>query len=128
MSRLILIVDDEKAILESLSAALRDEGYRTSTASSGEQAIDKIRSERPDVILLDIWMPGIDGLETLQRVKAEWPEQMVLVMSGHGTIETAVKAVKMGAYDFVEKPPSLEKLLVLIGNAISFQSLSRGTC
>ncbi|MGK5089146.1 sigma-54 dependent transcriptional regulator [Bdellovibrionota bacterium FG-2] len=125
MSRLVLVVDDETSILESLSGALKDEGYRVVTASSGRAGIDLIRSERPDVVILDIWMPSLDGLETLKLIKAEWPDQFVIMMSGHGNIETAVRATKLGAFDFVEKPLSLERILVLLQNMAGVQDLAR---
>ena len=125
MSRTVLIIDDENSIRQSLAGALKDEGYRVRTASSGEEGVEALRAERSDAVMLDIWMPGQDGLETLKQIKAEWPDQAVVMMSGHGTIETAVRAVKLGAYDFVEKPLSLERVLVLLQNAISAQDLAR---
>lgn len=125
MSRLVLIIDDEDSIRTSLSGALKDEGYRVSTAASGREGIEALRGEKPDVILLDIWMTGMDGLETLKQIKTEWPDLVVIMMSGHGNIETAVKATKLGAFDFIEKPLSLERLLVLLQNAASLQDLSR---
>jgi two-component system, NtrC family, nitrogen regulation response regulator NtrX len=125
MSRLILIIDDEVSIRQSLTGALKDENYRVVTASSGKEGIDAIRSERPDVVLLDIWMPQMDGIETLRLIKSEWPDQIVIMMSGHGNIETAVKSTKMGAFDFIEKPLSLERLLVLLQNISNVQDLAR---
>lgn len=125
MSRLILIVDDELSIRQSLSGALKDEGYRVHLAASGVEALDFLKFERPDVVILDIWMPEMDGLETLKRIKAESPDQIVLMMSGHGTIETAVRATKLGAFDFIEKPLSLERILVLLQNATSVSDLTR---
>lgn len=121
----ILIIDDEESIRSTLSQALRDEGYQVSSAASGMDGLDSIRHQRPDVILLDIWMPGMDGLEVLKQIKADWPDLAVVMMSGHGNIETAVKATKLGAFDFAEKPLSLEKILVLIQNASSIQDLAR---
>lgn len=125
MSRCIMIIDDERAILESLSAALKDEGFRVLLAKNGKDGIECIKGEKPDLVLLDIWMAEFDGLETLKEIKANWPELMVIMMSGHGNIETAVKATKLGAYDFVEKPLSLERILVLLQNALSTQALAR---
>ncbi len=125
MSRLVLVVDDEESIRKSLTGALKDEGYRVVTAGSGREGIDAIRAERPDVVLLDIWMPEMDGLEALKLIKAEWSDQLVIVMSGHGNIETAVKATKLGAFDFIEKPLSLERLLVLLQNVSNVQDLAR---
>jgi two-component system nitrogen regulation response regulator NtrX len=125
MSRQILIIDDEASIRQSLGAALRDEGYKTTQAGSGKEGIELLRAEKYDALFLDIWMPEMDGMETLRLVKAEWPDQLVIMMSGHGNIETAVKAVKNGAFDFVEKPLSLERILVLLQNAVSVQDLAR---
>jgi UDP-3-O-acyl N-acetylglucosamine deacetylase len=114
----ILIVDDEESIISSLEGILEDEGYRTLKATSGETALDLVRSESPDVVLVDVWMPGIDGIKTLQAVKNMHPETEVVVMSGHGTIETAVAATKLGAFDFIEKPLSMESVLRVIGLAV----------
>ncbi len=125
MSRTVLVIDDEAAIRQSLTGALRDEGFRVSLASSGIEGIEVLRSDRPDVVLLDIWMPEQDGIETLKQIKAEWPDLAVIMMSGHGTIETAVRATKLGAFDFVEKPLSLDRLLVLLQNACTVQDLAR---
>jgi two-component system nitrogen regulation response regulator NtrX len=125
MSRLVLVVDDESSIRQSLTGALKDEGYRVMVASSGKEALEAIRSERPDVVVLDIWMPEMDGIETLRQIKLEWTDQIVIMMSGHGNIETAVKATKLGAFDFIEKPLSLERLLVLLQNVSSVQDLAR---
>ncbi|SDL37417.1 two component, sigma54 specific, transcriptional regulator, Fis family [Geoalkalibacter ferrihydriticus] len=119
----ILIVDDETNIRLSLEGILLDEGFRPVFSASGEEALDKIREENPDLMLLDIWMPGIDGLETLRRAKEQWPDLLVVMMSGHGTIETAVKALKLGAYDFIEKPLALEKVLTCIQNALKMGQL-----
>ena len=119
----ILIVDDEVSILETVSGVLSDEGYATATAESGEDALRKIKEETPDLVLLDVWMPGIDGLETLKRIKESLPELPVVVMSGHGNIDTAVKAVRLGAYDFIEKPLSLDKLSLTIKNALERRRL-----
>ncbi len=119
----VLLVDDEESIRASLNGILRDEGYRTSVAASGDEALNLLREEVPDLILLDIWMPGLDGLETLRRIKDMVQDQIVIMMSGHGTIETAVKATKLGAFDFIEKPLSLEKLLVSIQNALKVGQL-----
>lgn len=123
MPRNVLIIDDEAAIRQSLSGALKDENYEVMTASSGEEGLGYTMNGSFDAVLLDVWMPGIDGLETLKRIKASSPEQVVIVMSGHGNVETAVKATKLGAYDFIEKPLSLEKLLVTLRNAFQFQEL-----
>jgi len=125
MSRTVLAIDDEESILKTLDGVLSDEGYRVIVAGSGQKGLELLRAQRPDVVLLDIWMAEMDGLETLKHIKSEIPEVPVVMMSGHGTIETAVKATKLGAYDFVEKPLSLERLLVVLQNALSVQDLSR---
>jgi two-component system nitrogen regulation response regulator NtrX len=125
MSRTVLIIDDEASIRTSLDGALRDEGYRVRLAASGKEGLESLRQESADVVILDIWMPEMDGLETLKLLKSEWPDLPVIMMSGHGTIDTAVKSTKLGAFDFLEKPPSLEKLLVLLQNAASVRDLAR---
>ena len=119
----ILIVDDEISIRQSLEGILQDEGFQTAFAATGEDAINTIQGEDPDLVLLDIWMPGIDGLETLKRIKHLRPNQLIIMMSGHGSIETAVKATRLGAYDFIEKPLSLEKVLLSIQNAMKVGQL-----
>lgn len=123
MAKTILVVDDEKSILQSLTGILSDEGFEILTAESGTEALDKIKEATPDLVLLDIWMPGIDGIEALKKIKEDYPNLQVLMMSGHGNIETAVKATKIGAYDFVEKPLSLDKLLLSINNALEYYRL-----
>lgn len=125
MARQVLVIDDEESIRKSLTGVLEDEGYRVCAASGGREGLELIRSQHPDVVLLDIWMPEMDGLEVLRLIKTEFSYQMVIIMSGHGNIETAVKATKLGAYDFIEKPISLEKLLLLIQNASTAQELAR---
>ena len=119
----VLIVDDEEGIRESLSQIMEDEGYETVTASSGEEAIRVLRETMPDLVLLDIWMAGIDGIETLQEIKAAHPELPVIMISGHANIENAIKATKMGAYDLLEKPLSLEKVLLTVQRALEKKSL-----
>jgi two-component system nitrogen regulation response regulator NtrX len=121
----ILIVDDEPAIQGTLRAVLEDEGYRVTTAGSGEEAVRLVADEAPDLVFLDIWMPGMDGLETLAELKRGRPEATVIMISGHGTIETAVKATRLGAYDFIEKPMSLEKTLVSVTRALEHGRLER---
>ena len=123
MFPVILIVDDEATILQSLSGILSDEGYEILTASNGYEALKIIEEESPDLVLLDIWMPGMDGIETLQEIKRTTPFLQVVIISGHGTIETAVKATKLGGYDFIEKPLSIEKVIVTINNALNFRRL-----
>lgn len=121
----ILIVDDESGVRESLRGVLEDEGYTAAEAASGEACLEFLERERPDLILLDVWLPGIDGLETLQRVRAMENPPEVLMVSGHGTIETAVRATKLGAYDFLEKPLSVDRTLILVKNAIDSRRLRR---
>ena len=119
----ILIVDDEKGILQSLSSILQDEGYDISTAENGADALKLAKEDTPLLVLLDIWLPDIDGIEVLRRIKEQMPEIIIIMMSGHGTIETAVKATKLGAYDFIEKPLSLEKVSLIVKHAIDQQRL-----
>jgi two-component system, NtrC family, nitrogen regulation response regulator NtrX len=121
----ILVVDDEPAIQGTLRAVLEDEGYRVTTAGAGEAAVRAVTDEAPDLVFLDIWMPGMDGLETLAELKRVRPETTVIMISGHGTIETAVKATRLGAYDFIEKPMSLEKTLVSVTRALEHGRLER---
>jgi two-component system nitrogen regulation response regulator NtrX len=123
MNETILIVDDEVSICQSLKAILVDEGYQVLVAGSGEEGIKAVSEEMPQLVLLDIWLPGIDGLETLQAIKAAHPNVLVIMMSGHGTIETAVKATKLGAFDFIEKPLSLDKVIIMINNALNMVRL-----
>lgn len=118
----VLIVDDEEPIRNVLSASLQDEGYIVETANNGEKALRMMEEFKPEVVLLDIWMPGrLDGVEVLQEAKKTNPDLDFIIMSGHGTIETAVKTTKYGAWDFVEKPLSIEKILISIKNIIEFQ-------
>jgi two-component system nitrogen regulation response regulator NtrX len=123
MARTILIVDDEESIIQSLGGILTDESFDVISASSGVAALETIDEIMPDLVLLDIWMPDMDGIETLIKIKETHPHLQVVMMSGHGTIETAVKATKLGAYDFIEKPLSLEKVLLSINNALSYYRL-----
>jgi two-component system nitrogen regulation response regulator NtrX len=123
MARTILIVDDEESILRSLEGILKDEGFEVQCESSGKGALEKIDEIMPDLVLLDIWMPDMDGIETLVKLKEAYPYLQVIMMSGHGNIETAVKSTKLGAYDFIEKPLSLEKVLLSINNALDYFQL-----
>jgi two-component system nitrogen regulation response regulator NtrX len=118
MRESILVVDDESGVRASLAGILGDEGYSVQALDSGEACLHALEGKRYDLLLLDVWMPKMDGLETLSRVRALDPELPVVVISGHGNIETAVRAVRMGAQDFVEKPLSLEKTLLVVRNAL----------
>ncbi len=124
MSGHILIVDDEKSICASLEGILADEGYEVTSAHDGEQALKAVEEEAPDLVLLDIWMPGKDGMEVLELIKQRWTGLPVIMISGHGTVETAVKATKLGAYDFIEKPLDMDKILLSVRNALEFSRLA----
>lgn len=119
----VLIVDDEATIIESLEGILSDDGFEVIHAFNGYEALKKIESESPDIVLLDIWMPGMDGIETLKEIKKIAPNLPVVMITGHGTIESAVDATKSGAYDFLEKPLSIDKVMVTINNALNFRKL-----
>ncbi len=118
----ILIVDDEKNIAASLEGILSDEGYEITTTGDGLDALEIIHLDPPDLIILDIWLPGIDGIEVLKTVRTYHPEIKVLIMSGHGTIDTAVKATKLGANDFIEKPFSIDHLILSIEEALKHKN------
>jgi two-component system nitrogen regulation response regulator NtrX len=125
MAKQILVVDDEERIRQSLNGILKDEGYEVVESKDGAQALKQLESDPPDLVLLDIWMPGMDGMEVLERMKGQIPNLPVIMISGHGNIELAVKAVKLGAYDFIEKPLSLEKVLLAVNNALLFSKLEQ---
>ncbi|HNR13349.1 MAG TPA: sigma-54 dependent transcriptional regulator [Thermodesulfobacteriota bacterium] len=125
MSHSILVVDDEISIQKSLAGILRDEGYDVSLATNGLQAIRMVEEDPPDLIFLDIVMPGIDGIETLKRIKERHPEIYVIIISAYGTIETAVKAIKFGAFDLIEKPLSLDKVVLTAKHALDFLKLDQ---
>ncbi len=118
MTARIMIVDDEEPIRDSLQGLFEDEEYLVVTAASGEEAIARLRKQPVDCVLLDIWMPGIDGLETLSRIQQIDANLPVIMMSGHATIDTAVRATRQGAFDFVEKPLSFDRLMILVRNAV----------
>jgi len=124
MNNRILVVDDEESIRDSLQGLFEDEGYSVICAASGEEAVARFRKHPVGCVLLDIWMPGIDGLETLSRLKTMDADVPVIMMSGHATIDTAVRATRQGAFDFVEKPLSSDRLLILIRNALDKRKLS----
>ena len=119
----ILVVDDEPGVRSSLSGVLRDEGFDVDTAGTGEECLEKANGAAYDVIVLDIWLPGLDGLTTLQRLRERQIDSQVVIISGHGNIESAVRAIKMGAFDFVEKPLSLEKTVLVVRNALRQRDL-----
>ncbi|MFQ5658759.1 MAG: sigma-54-dependent transcriptional regulator, partial [Candidatus Methylomirabilales bacterium] len=121
----ILVVDDEPNILKVIEDILTDEGYEVRTAHSGEDALAEVQRSSPDLVILDIWLPGMDGLQALDTLKGMAPEVPVIMISGHGVIETAVRALKMGAYDFIEKPPTMERTLLAIRHALEQQRLLR---
>jgi len=123
MTPKILVIDDETSILESLAGILSDEGFTPICVDSAEKGLEHLKSEAVDLILLDIWMPGMDGIEALKQIKEEYPELQVIMISGHGTIETAVQATKIGAFDFIEKPLSYDKIVLAIKNGLRFSSL-----
>jgi len=125
MSKRVLIVDDEESIRSSLDRLLSYEKYRTFLAKDGPQAIEIVQSERVDIVLLDIKMPGMDGIEVLAKLKEMNPELPVVIISGHGTIATAVEATKLGAFDFIEKPIDMDRLLLTIRNGLKTAELSR---
>jgi two-component system, NtrC family, nitrogen regulation response regulator NtrX len=121
----ILIVDDEAGVRSSLAGILGDEGYATETVESGEACLALLETRRFDLILLDVWLPKMDGLETLERLRGIDADVPVVVISGHGNIETAVRAVRIGAQDFVEKPLALEKILLVVRNALRQRRLEQ---
>ncbi len=123
MPESILVVDDEAGVRSALTGILADEGYEVETVESGEECLAAVAARRFDLVLLDVWLPGADGLETLARLRESDPELPVVMISGHGTIETAVRAVRLGARDFVEKPLSLEKTLLAVRNALKQRRL-----
>src|SRR5262247_4734758 len=123
MPHSILIVDDEPGIRQSLTGVLEDEGFAVTTAASGEECLHAFEKRLYTCVLLDVWLPGIDGLETLSRLKSTYADVCVVMISGHGRIETAVRATKLGAYDFIEKPLSLEKTVLAVKNAIRQREL-----
>ena len=121
----ILIIDDEEPIRFSLRGILEDEGYEVLEAATAEEGLEVADAERPDLVFLDIWLPGMDGLTAQARLKGNHPDLPVVMISGHGTIETAVSAIQQGAYDFIEKPLSLEKVVIVAARALEAGSLRR---
>ena len=125
MPNSILIVDDEQGIREALTSILSEEGYEASAVASGEECLKLLDSRSMDLVLLDVWLDGIDGLETLERMRKSGLDPMVVMISGHASIETAVRATKLGAFDFIEKPLSLEKVILVIKNALEVHRLGQ---
>lgn len=121
----ILVVDDEPGVRAALEGILADEGFEVVSAASGEDGLEAALRREFDAVLLDVWLPGIDGLETLRRMRERRADAEVVMISGHGTIDTAVRATKLGAFDFVEKPLSLEKTLLVLRNALRQRQLEK---
>src|ERR687883_1566445 len=121
----ILIVDDERGIRETLRAVLEDEGFLADVAATGEECLKSVERRAYGCVLLDVWLPGLDGLETLERMRARGSDAAVVMISGHGNIETAVRATKLGAFDFIEKPLSIEKTVLTVRNALRQRELER---
>lgn len=127
MAEDILIVDDEDDIRMLISGVLEDEGYETREAGSAEAAVEEVAARRPSLVILDIWLEGsrIDGMELLHILRREHPEVPVVMISGHGSIETAVQAIKVGAYDYIEKPFKTDRLILIVSRAIEASRLRR---
>ncbi|HHF52265.1 MAG TPA: sigma-54-dependent Fis family transcriptional regulator, partial [Candidatus Aminicenantes bacterium] len=119
----ILIIDDESGIRSSLKGIFEDEGYNVKTTSTGEKGLDYVKNESYDLILLDIWLPEMNGIEVLKKIKNIDENIQVVMITGHGSVEAAVKSTKLGAYDFLEKPLSLEKVVLTAKNALKQKSL-----
>ena len=114
----VLVVDDEAGIRRSLADVLQDEGYKVDTVESGEECLTRLGQDRYDFVLLDIWLPGLDGIQTLEKIQVSETPPAVIMIWGHGTIETAVRATKLGAFDFLEKPLSIDKTLLTLRHAV----------
>jgi len=119
----VFIVDDEEGIRESLSGIFEDEGYTVQTAGTAEEALDMLKEQTPDLMFLDVWLPGIDGIQALTKIRERNPELPIVMISGHGNIELAVNATRIGAYDFLEKPLSLERVLLVASRALERRTL-----
>ncbi len=124
MTATLLVVDDEPQILQVVSGILQDEGFEVLTAPDGETALKRVGEDVPDLVLLDIALPGMDGLEILDRLKRQFPMLPVVMISAYGSVENAVKATRLGAYDFIEKPPHADKILLTVRNALEMARLS----
>ena len=123
MKASVLVVDDEAGVRAALTGVLKDEGYEVETAPSGEACLEATSRRAYDAILLDVWLPGMDGLDTLAALRQRRVDAEVIVISGHGNVESAVRAIKMGAFDFVEKPLSLDKTMLVVRNALRQRNL-----
>ena len=121
----ILIIDDEENIRSVLSGILEDEGYEVDTAADGLEGLEKASGGGFDLVILDVWLPGMGGLEVLESIKKIYRDLEVIIISGHGNIDMAVKALKNGAFDFLEKPLSLEKVTTLVRNALAIEGLKK---
>src|ERR671914_2953944 len=119
----ILIVDDERGIRDTLRAVMEDEGFVANAVATGEECLKALDKRAYGCILLDVWLPGVDGLETLKKLRAGGADAAVVMISGHGNIETAVRATKLGAFDFIEKPLSIEKTVLTVRNALRQRQL-----
>jgi two-component system nitrogen regulation response regulator NtrX len=125
MSESVLIVDDERGIRDTLKGVLEDEGFTADAVATGEECLKALERRAYGCVLLDVWLPGIDGLETLRQMRASGADAAVVIISGHGNIETAVRATKLGAFDFIEKPLSIEKTVLAVRNALRQKELER---
>src|SRR6185295_3913462 len=123
MPNSVLVVDDEEGIRQTLSGVLEDEGLSVETAATGEACLAAFERRGFSCVLLDVWLPGIDGIETLERLKGVYPETAVIMISGHGSIETAVRATRLGALDFIEKPLQIERTVLAVSNALRQKQL-----
>src|SRR5215468_11091585 len=123
MPNSVLIVDDEEGIRRSLAGVLEDEGMSVETVASGEECLEYFEQRPFSCVLLDVWLPGIDGIETLERLKTAFPDTAVIMISGHGNIETAVRATRLGALDFIEKPLQIERTVLAVRNALRQRQL-----
>jgi two-component system nitrogen regulation response regulator NtrX len=123
MADSILIVDDERGIRETLRGVMEDEGFAADAVATGEECLKALERRAYGCVLLDVWLPGIDGLETLKQLRAAGSDAAVVIISGHGNIETAVRATKLGAFDFIEKPLSIERTVLTVRNALRQQRL-----
>lgn len=121
----ILIVDDERNVRSSLTSVLTDEGHTVEAADSGEAALERLSHEDFDVVLLDIWLPGIDGMDVLAQLRESGTNAEIVMISGHGSIDSAVRATKLGAFDFIEKPLSLDRVLLVVANALGKRALEQ---